>query len=172
MRRELHRCAEAYAPDCHGRVTSFGNLHLTLFFLGNVAADRMSTLIELAAQLSRADFDLEFGVTGYWRHNRIVWAAPHSAPEALRGLVHELEQGLWRADFSFDRQSRGNNYVPHVTLLRNARPPSALAAVSFHWHVNDFALIESVRGANGPTYQVRARWPLLPARSSSAKVSS
>lgn len=132
------------------------NLHLTLVFLGTVARAKIPQLEALAAQPGGVEFDLEFGIIGYWRHNRIVWAAPHSTPEPLRGRVAALEQALQQAGYQFDRRP----YAPHITLLRDARAPAALPPLAFDWPVRDFVLMESVRGAPGSQYHVLARWAL------------
>jgi 2'-5' RNA ligase len=69
-----------------------------------------------------------------------------------------LELSLRHAGIQFDRHK--NDYVPHITLLRNARAPVALPMAEFGWRVSDFALIESARGVKGAEYRALARWPL------------
>ena len=132
------------------------NLHLTLVFLGNVAREKIPQLDVIAGQQSGTAFDLEFGATGYWRHNRLAWAAPHSTPEPLRELVAALEHALRQAGFRLDRRP----YAPHMTLIRDARAPATLPPLAFDWPVRDFALLESVRGAQGPAYRILAQWAL------------
>jgi len=156
VRARLYRLAQALHQDCGGRLIRHDNLHETLVFLGNVVTDRISPLIALAASLHLAAFQLEFGITGYWRRNRIVWAAPHAVPEPLRVLVAALEQGLREAGFRYDQRP----YASHITLIRDARVPARLPPLMFEWPVRDFALVESTRSAQGPEYQVLARWPL------------
>lgn len=129
------------------------NLHQTLVFLGNVAIDRISELAALAADLRTSAFKLEFGVTGYWRHNRIVWAAPQATPEPLLALVAKLERELRQAGFKFDRRP----YAPHLTLIRDARAPARLPELTFDWKVVEFALVRSVPIQRGPRYDVIAR---------------
>ncbi len=132
-------------------------LHLTLVFLGNIAREKIPQLEAIARQQSGAGFDLEFGAIGHWRHNRIVWAAPLATPEPLRELVAALEQALLQAGFAFDRHSYKNEYVPHMTLIRDARAPALPPPFALDWPIDDFALVESARGAE---YRVLARWPL------------
>jgi len=132
------------------------NLHLTLVFLGAVAREKIPQLEAVAGHQNGAGFGLEFGATGYWRHNRIVWAAPHATPEPMRGLVSGLEQALERAGFDFDRRS----YVPHITLIRDTRAPAVLPPLAFDWPVRDFALVESARDERSMVYRVIAQWPL------------
>ena len=133
------------------------NLHQTLVFLGSVAIDRIPELATLAASLRTSAFKLEFGVTGYWRHNRIVWVAPHTTPEPLLALVAELEQGLRQAGFKFDQRP----YAPHLTLIRDARAPARLPALTLAWKVAEFALVRSARIEQGSRYEVIARGRLV-----------
>jgi len=130
------------------------NLHLTLVFLGDVARDNIPQLTAIAAQQRAIAFDLEFGAIRYWQHNRIVWAAPQAVPPPLSGFVAALESALSEAGFDFDHRP----YVPHVTLIRDARPPLALPALRFDWPVRDFVLVEAVRDERGAAYRVLARW--------------
>ncbi len=160
MRDRLHSLAQAAHKESGGRLIRPDHLHLTLVFLGNVARAKTFQLEAIAQHQCGAGFTLEFGKTGYWRHNRIVWAAPISIPEPLHALVAALERSLRHAGIQFDRQRKENEYVPHITLIRDARAPAELPTPQFGWRISEFALIESVRGAKGAEYQVLARWPL------------
>jgi 2'-5' RNA ligase len=52
-------------------------------------------------------------------------------------------------------------YVPHVTLLRNARRAPARNTFSpIDWRAREFVLVESVAANGGSGYEVIARWPL------------
>ena len=155
VRAGLYQCAQVLHQDCGGRLIRPNKLHQTLVFLGNVATDRISRLTALAAELQLAAFLLEFCVTGYWRHNRIVWAAPHATPEPLHALVAALEQCLRKEGFRFDQRP----YASHVTLIRNARPPTTLPTLQLAWLVSDFVLVQSSQGATGSEYDMIARWP-------------
>ena len=117
------------------------NLHQTLVFLGHAAPAKMTDVGGLAANLGIHGFDLEFGVTGYWRHNRIAWAAPHATPEPLRCLVAALQRGSQQAGVRVDERP----YASHVTLIRDARAPAALPPLALTWRVADFALTKFPR---------------------------
>lgn len=132
------------------------NLHQTLVFVGNVDAEKIPALATVASRVTAAPFTLEFGTTGYWRHNRIVWAAPGAMPPAMTGLVTTLEQALAQAGFTFDQRA----YFAHITLLRNARRPAQLPSLQFAWPVREFVLLESARGPRGVAYRVIGRWAL------------
>ena len=155
MRAELFGLARQLHRDCGGRLINRGNLHQTLVFLGNVPTERISEVTALATALQFVGFQLEFGATGYWPHNRIVWAAPHNTPQPLFALVAALEQLLRVAGFRIDERP----YASHVTLIRNARPPATLPRLRLAWPIAEFALVQSLRGAAGNEYNVIARWP-------------
>jgi 2'-5' RNA ligase len=155
-RDELYRVAREVRRECGGRVMRRDNLHQTLAFVGSVADAKIAGLEAVAGRIQAAPFELEFGITGYWPHNRIVWAAPVTTPAPLTGLVAALEQGLAQSGFDFDRRP----YAAHITLVRDARAPGSLPAPRFAWSVLDFVLVESGRGPQGVEYRVVARWPL------------
>jgi len=127
---------------------------MTLVFLGDVARGKIPALEEVAAAQRLPAFSIGFGAVRYWRHNRIVWVAPHTVPPPLSDFVAVLEGALEDAGFDFDRRP----YVPHATLLRNARPPAATPAFAFDWPVRDFALVEAARDERGVAYQTLACW--------------
>ncbi|MEO7727956.1 MAG: RNA 2',3'-cyclic phosphodiesterase [Burkholderiales bacterium] len=155
-RDALDRARREAQRTSGGRAMRRDNLHQTLVFVGSVDAEKISALETVAGSIAAAPFTLEFGAAGYWRHNRIVWAAPGAMPPALTGLVTALEQELTQAGFTFDHRS----YFPHVTLLRNARMPTHLPSMLFAWPVREFVLLESARGPRGAEYRVVKRWAL------------
>jgi RNA 2',3'-cyclic 3'-phosphodiesterase len=144
--------------QCGGRMMRPDTLHTTLVFLGNVAERRLEALQLAAAEVAGLPFEICFDVARYWGHNHIVYAAPDKSPELLLKLVSDLEHGLRRHRFQFDRRA----YKPHVTLLRNAKwkdePLPAMPHAT--WQVRDFALVQSLSDENGARYRVLARFPL------------
>lgn len=140
---------------CGGRATAAPKIHLTLFFVGEIERARIPELEACASAVEATAFALDLDVLGYWRHNRIVWAGTRSAPPALVGLAAALTAKLAAAGY------RGEDrlYVPHVTLVRNARqapPTPALEAPA--WGVREFVLVESAGGR----YEPLSRWGLRP----------
>lgn len=152
VRAELHTVALELQAECGGRAVQRHNLHLTLVFLGNVARDRLAEIVTLMAQPTARAFTLEFGRTGYWRHNRIVWAAPLETPEPLRNLAQALQQKFSAPEFRLEKRP----HAAHATLIRDARPPRRLPTPAFTWKVENYALMESVRTAQGPRYEALA----------------
>ena len=156
LRAALHAAAQALQRDCGGRLVEAANIHQTLVFIGNAEAGRMNDVAGQALAAGIDAFALEFGVTGYWRHNRIVWAAPRATPEPLLRLVDALRRHAGEAGVSID----GRAFAAHVTLIRDARRPAALPSLAFTWEVRDLALIGSAPGERSPRYEVLNRWSL------------
>ena len=153
----LGALAQGLKPECGGRAVPARNIHLTLVFLGNVERARMPRLEALAAGIRVARFELTLDCVEFWRHNRIVWAGTRYCPEALQELVARLGEGLAAEGFRADERP----YVPHITLLRNARrQPATAAAPAITWPVARFALVESAPRERGRVYEVVREWPL------------
>jgi RNA 2',3'-cyclic 3'-phosphodiesterase len=158
VREQFMQWAKLLHEICGGSITKPGNLHITLAFLGNVAVSRLDELKALASKLGGSAFSLDFTAPGYWRHNRIAWAAPDETPQVLSDLVKKLECSLQIAGFSFDERP----YAPHLTLLRKARwDPPPYSFKNIKWEISEFVLVRSNRTENGSEYEVIGRWPLF-----------
>ncbi|WP_276499264.1 RNA 2',3'-cyclic phosphodiesterase [Pontibacter litorisediminis] len=141
------------------------NLHLTLYFIGNVPVQELPGIKERIARVAQRHqpFTLQFERTEPGpkpRHPRLIWArfAPHPAFEALsRELTEELTE-----------QPPANlKALPHITLARyrkDAQPPKQLPTISteeaLELPVTEVALWQSVLGSPHPTYSVLERYPL------------
>ena len=157
LQQALGKLARHLARQCGGRAIPPRNIHLTLAFLGSVDRGRVARLEEIAAAIPARGFELIVERVEYWRHNRIVWAGVAHCPEALQALVSRLGEAFAPEGFRFDRRP----YVPHITLLRDARNvPSVPAIPPVRWPVSRLALVESVPAAKGPVYEVLRDWPL------------
>jgi len=131
------------------------NIHLTLAFLGGTDSTALSAIAAAAARVAPRDFTLTVDEPGYWRHNQIAWAGVRSVPAALDDLVAELRAALVAAEIAFDAKP----FVPHITLVRKARPGFNLPPLApIDWPVRAFVLVRSVTGTEGSTYEVARRW--------------
>lgn len=157
LQRELGRRAQAIGRASGGRATRAGNIHLTLVFLGDVAAERTAAVRAAADGANGAACELTLDRVGYWKHNRIAWAGTDTTPPALAALVAALEGRLAAAGFAFDRRP----YVPHVTLVRAARAAESPRFRPLAWPCREFVLVQSVRDAQGARYEVIGRWDLV-----------
>lgn len=157
VQRALGEIARDAQHECGGRAVPARNIHLTLIFLGDLPRDRVGTLETIASSVQGHRFALTVDRFEYWRHNRIVWAGTRACPEALQAVVGQLQDALAGESFRFDRRP----YVPHVTLLRNARrAPAEDRCPDVAWPVDGFALVESAPHEGGRAYHVLRSWPL------------
>lgn len=156
-REALGKASKQLHAACGGRPTRRETIHLTLIFLGDMPIERIDELLALTAQVSAPAFELVLTKLGWWKHNRVAWAAPDDVPAALAALVQSLEQALKSKKVQFDVRP----YLPHVTLARKANcretPPLAAGIV---WPVEEYVLVRSVTDASGAAYEVIGRWPL------------
>jgi 2'-5' RNA ligase len=155
-RAALNKAGKRLHKSWGGRRMHSHGLHLTLAFLGDTAMTRLDELRQLAATLAGEAFTLSLDRPGCWQHNHVGWLGASEPPAALGQWVSNLTAALQTARFSFDPRP----FVPHVTLLRNARctaPPVCQAVV---WRARHFALLASRRMESGGGYEVLEEWPL------------
>ena len=152
--KRLHDRAREGQRACGGRLMRRETLHLTLAFLGDIAAARCADAAAVAADIAFDAFTLTLDRLGYWQHNRILWAGGESP--ALSATAAVLGDGLRAAGFRLEARP----FVAHMTLLRDARCPAAPSlAAPIAWPVSEFTLVESALSARGSQYQVVGRWP-------------
>lgn len=157
IQQALGNLAHDLQPGCGGRAVPTCNIHLTLAFLGDVARGRLARIESLAAAVAAPRFELTIDRVQYWRHNRILWAGAAQCPPATLALVGQLEAGLAAEGFRVERRP----YVPHITLLRDARTaPRAATVPPVAWPIPRFALVESAPRDRGRIYEVLQEWPL------------
>lgn len=144
--------SQAAAAVTGGRRTQRRNLHLTLAFLGETDARRIPELQAAVAGVAVTPCNLRLERCQYWKHNRVVWAGG-DAPPKLLDMVAQLRVALDAAGVRYDRKA----FVPHVTLVRNARAvPDLPRPNAVDWPVRDFVLVASGRDEGGPVYRVVA----------------
>ena len=116
---DLENRLKAVAPAQAMRWAPPESIHLTLHFLGDVAADdveKITELIQLAA-LPYPPFDLSVGKLGCFpntRRPRIIWAGVSGQTETLLSLHQNLGEKL--KEIGFTPEARP--YAPHLTVGR------------------------------------------------------
>ncbi len=149
-------------------------LHLTLQFLGNVAADRVEALKDsLAAALAgNPAFTLRLDPIGAFpslRAPRVIWVGLAGDVPALAALQGRVADAI--RDFGDHTETR--DFHPHLTLGRVNRgdpwkarvletviasqPPPPPAA----WRVDEVRLFRSELQPSGAVYSVLARFALV-----------
>lgn len=151
-RRRLDALAQTLHRDSAGRIMQARNLHMTLVFVGNAKDEDIDRMMEAAHSVRMRPFKVRIDRCQYWRHNRILWAGGEAPPELLQ-LSSDLRAALEDAGVRFDHKA----FVPHITLLRNARAPQSLPEIEpIEWMARDFVLLASERDADGPIYREAA----------------
>ena len=158
-RDALAKRANVVAEEAGGRAPAIENLHLTLAFVGEVAADRVEALCAagLAATADVPAFDLSLDRVGAFRGSGIAWAGASSVHADLAQLVSQLNDALTAQGFPTDLRP----FQAHVTLARRCRrQPRANQATPIAWTVAKLVLNASDLGSGGPRYRELAAWPL------------
>ncbi|MFN0317332.1 MAG: RNA 2',3'-cyclic phosphodiesterase [Burkholderiales bacterium] len=139
-----------------GRLTRRESIHMTLVFLGELAADQAKAMHAAGERTRMSGFTLHMAGAGCWAHNRIAWLAPAVTPEPLTQLVKDLRRSERDAGIVIERRP----FTPHVSLVRNAqcRPVETKIPI-FEWRVQDFVLVRSRREPETSHYEILARWP-------------
>ena len=137
-------------------------LHLTLLFLGDVAADAEARLAAAARDVRVPPFEIVLDRVGGFFRARVLWVGASQVPAPLGDLRRQLEATAGTAGVAFDAKP----LVPHVTCYRDVR--RALDPVPIEplrWAVRDFALVHSADGQ----YHVVSQWPLQNASATNVK---
>ncbi len=135
----------------HGRLVPYSNLHITLAFLGQQPASTLPLLKDILSELPASPMMLNLDRVSYFNKNRIAWAGMHEVPEELIGLQRSLASALEENGIRFDGHS---SFKPHVTLARDAAPPSDMVFEPIAWRADQVVLVQSVTASEGPTYVV------------------
>jgi RNA 2',3'-cyclic 3'-phosphodiesterase len=151
LQQRLAKIAHDIQPQCGGKPIPAHNIHLTLVFVGETDQANIPRLIEAANTVRPEIFSLQLDQLGAFRNSKVAWAAPAQTPPQLILLVNDVQNALWQAGFGFDKKP----FVPHVTLLRKVVWLELQALdVTLEWHVNGFALVQSISEAGGLRYKV------------------
>lgn len=131
--------------------------HVTLQFLGDVAADRLPALVEALGALRAASTLAEMGPSTR-RLGRTVLMAPVRGVDSLAAEVGACLAGAAPA------RDPETGFLGHLTLAR-ARDPRALAgltgsACAATWAVDEISLVESHLGPGGARYERLTAVPL------------
>lgn len=100
------------------RWVSTQNMHLTLKFLGTIAASHLEFLKQIITQTAEShnQFDMQISGIGSFPNSkqaRILWAGIH-APAELSSLQKSLEAGTTRLGYEAEERP----FSPHLTLGR------------------------------------------------------
>lgn len=148
------------------------NLHLTLLFLGEVAALEVVSICRVVQQRARkhGPFHLEVAGLGAFpnaRRPKVLWAGITDGVTELRALHADVEEGLFDLG-CYRREDR--EYTPHLTLGRlslddRAEDWGPILAKHADWlggttPVDEVLVMASEMRRDGPEYSVLGRGPL------------
>lgn len=175
---ELNRLFFALWPDpsvraaCHeaarelrvkmqpaGYLSAAERYHLTLLFLGDtVPPEQEAAALQAAGRLRAPPFTLRLDSASSFRNKQVPWwLGPREAPPEL-GLLHErLHETMTAARVIPERM----RFVPHLTILRDARAPLPTTAIRpIEWRVEEFVLVRSRLDETPMRYDIIGRWKL------------
>lgn len=155
-RRALCACQGAWHWPAGARVVAPEKLHITVHFLGDIAASRIPGIIA-GLSFCFAPFELSLRRTLKWRRGLVV-VAPDPVPSAYHDLHLRLAGALPGLGVAVDPRP----VHPHVTLARRAGTArcedraAAEALRDARWLVREFVMAQSVASGG---YLVLHRFP-------------
>jgi 2'-5' RNA ligase len=150
--------AESTPLESGARLVPRTNYHMTLAFVGAVAAPLLDVLCRIGSAQRAAAFALRFDAYEYWPKSEVIVATARSVPAELERLWEQLHRDLAEYQCAVDPKP----LRPHVTLARKVSQPPVLQAMSaFDWLVRDFSLMRSDTSGVQSAYTVVHTWQLL-----------
>jgi len=164
-RRALVAATARAVRRCGGRAVPAANLHVTLAFIGSVAARRVAELRSIARQQAKAfvqeaPLSLTFEGLAHWTRPQILCALAAAAPPAAPALAAALKDAVAAAGFAPDLKP----FQAHVTVARKVvHAPTVPVARPVVWCFDGFTLVDSRTEPRGPVYSVIESYPLVKA---------
>jgi 2'-5' RNA ligase len=134
------------------------NYHMTLAFVGDVAASKLPVLLNVGAAQKERAFSVTFEALEYWPKSGVIVAAARLIPAEFQRLWRQLQHEPAGHALALESE----RLCPHVTLARKVSQPPVLQAMSaFDWCVRDFCLMRSDTSGVQSAYTVVDTWSLL-----------
>lgn len=143
------------------------DLHLTLAFLGEVAAEVVPRLQRTAAGIAPALFQLMLLRVDCWEGSGVLCLLPEetAAAQSVRELARTLATVARAGGICLDDR----HFRAHVTVARKVSPAASLARrwpqplpAPLPFTADGFVLMESTRDPDGPRYKVVHASPSAP----------
>ncbi|MBI2908514.1 MAG: RNA 2',3'-cyclic phosphodiesterase [Chloroflexi bacterium] len=149
-------------------------VHLTLVFLGYVAAEKIPAVTEAMTRVAEGIAPLTLTARGVgafpsWQRPRVVWVGLEGDIERLKTLQKRLQDALEPLGFTPEKR----DFSPHLTLGRVREPISpaerrrmgeVMSAIGFetpvNWKVDSVSLMRSELKPTGAVYSqlASAKW--------------
>lgn len=148
------------------------NLHITLKFLGGVAAERVGEVIQVGRKAAEVGKSAELVLSGIGafpsaRNARVVWIGVSGDVDVLVPVAEELDRLAAAAGLAAPED---RPFKPHLTIgrvRRGARIPDLNRVIADLGEasvgrvtVEEFVLMRSHLSRHGPTYEVVERFAL------------
>jgi 2'-5' RNA ligase len=157
-RRRIAAAAAVVEGGAGARLVPPENYHLTVAFVGEIAAAQLAVLRQVGRELRATAFTPTFDAYEYWPKPEVVVAAAREIPAALSGLWQRLHRDLNGHGLALAPK----RLRPHVTLARKVTQAPVWPAMSpVEWSAREFSLVRSDSAEAGPAYTVVDTWPLL-----------
>jgi RNA 2',3'-cyclic 3'-phosphodiesterase len=161
-RVRIARAAAGLPAELGARRIPPENYHLTLAFVGEVAATQLKELQQVGSSQKVPGCTLAFDAYEYWRPPRVVVAAARRIPPELLELWTQLHRALTQSQAAPRFERAPAMLRAHVTLARKVAQAPVLQAMSpFEWTLREFSLIRSDTSGVHSVYTVVDTWPLL-----------
>jgi 2'-5' RNA ligase len=156
------------ARVCGGRPALESSLHITLTYVGEVAATRLADLLDIGGAVTTKAFSYPINVAACFGKAGVAWFAADSTPPPLHELQQQLQSAVLAAGFPSDPRP----FRPHLTVARNiSRVVEPWSIEEAPWMVDRFRLVCARSTTLGVTYECVREW-VLPSISASGKYRS
>lgn len=157
-REQISGAAAALHLEAPARLVPRSNYHVTLAFVGEVAAESVPILRDIGARQQAAAFSMRFDRCEYWPKPEVVVAAARGVPAALEQLWLRLHRDLKEHGWA----ANAKRLRPHVTLAKKVVSAPALTTLTaLDWDAREFCLMRSDASGQTPAYTVVDTWQLL-----------
>ena len=158
VRRSIGEMLSSLPAQTNGRAVQVHNLHVTLYYVGQVTESTKDCMHTAAQSVEAEGFQMNLDRLGLFPKAKIFWMWAENTPEKLMQLHKKLGTALEDCGFVTDERA----FAPHLTLLRKCRGPvPENINFSIPWRVEEFILVESITYKEGVKYQVLERYSLF-----------
>ncbi len=148
----------------YGKFVEKENLHITLFFFGEVTPKEKEKIVATLKEIEYPTFKVRIKDLGAFPNEnnpRVVWLGVSS--NYLYELVRIIDERLETIGFKRDKEFKGHITLVRVkSLLNRAYWRGLLSTFKEEWkiEVKEFKLMKSTLTPNGPIYETVETFPL------------
>ena len=137
------------------------NLHVTLWFLGEIDRGRLNLVLENAGKVVFKPFDLKVEGVGYFPGGsriNVIWLGIKDPENGLKNILDQLLEKLTKLGFRYDERG----FTPHLTIGRVKFIRDKQSAIQKldklrdlyfgEQHVDSFKVKKSTLTPRGPIY--------------------